>query len=74
MDWARILACITPHPNERWMKQIARNVTMDDWGFLSKDNVLLFPTATKAKDRVDGSVGCNERLGGLLKYYHREAA
>ena len=39
-----------------------------------KDNVLLFPTATRAKDRVDASVGCKERLGGLLKYYHREAA
>lgn len=22
----------------------------------------------------DGPVGCKERLGGLLKYYHREAA
>ena len=39
-----------------------------------KDNVLLFPTATKEENRVDGSVSCNERLGGLLKYYHREAA
>ena len=149
---------ITPHPNERWMKQIARNVTMDEWGFLNncrylihdrdtkycqsfrdiiesgdvktlplparspnlnafserwvksvkddclsklilfgenslrralhdylvhyhaernhqgKGNVLLFPTATQAKNRVDGSVHCKERLGGLLKYYHREAA
>jgi len=149
---------ITPHPNERWMKQIARNVTMEEWGFLEncrylihdrdckftrsfrdiiesgdvktlplparspnlnafaerwvksvkdeclsklilfgetslrralreyivhyhgernhqgKDNVLLFPTAMKGMNRVDGSVGCKERLGGLLKYYHREAA
>ena len=39
-----------------------------------KDNVLLFPTATKAINRVDESVGCKERLGGLLKYYHLEAA
>ena len=39
-----------------------------------KDNVLLFPAATQTKNRVDGSVGCKERLGGLLKYYHREAA
>ncbi len=149
---------MTPHPNERWMKQIARNVTMDEWGFLEgcrylihdrntkftdsfraivksghveplklparspnlnayaerwvrsvkeealsklilfgeaslrrvlseylvhfhaernhqgKGNVLLFPTAAQGKNRVDGSVGCKERLGGLLKYYHREAA
>ena len=39
-----------------------------------KDNVLLFPVATKAGDRAERSVSCNERLGGLLKYYHREAA
>jgi transposase len=149
---------ITQHPNEAWMKQIARNVTMDDWGFLNncrylihdrdtkycqsfrdiiesgdiktlplparspnlnafsdrcvksvkdeclsklilfgeaslrrtlreyvvhyhvernhqgKDNVLLFPVATKAMNHGDGSVGCKERLGGLLKYYYREAA
>ena len=152
------IAGITPHPNEAWMKQIARNVTMDEWGFLEscrylihdrdtkftdsfraivksghveplklparspnlnayaerwvksvkeealsklilfgeaslrrtlneylvhfhternhqgKGNVLLFPTAAQAKNRVDGSVACKERLGGLLKYYHREAA
>jgi len=35
-------------------------------------NVLLFPATTQAKNRVDGSVRCKERLGGLLKYYHRE--
>ena len=39
-----------------------------------KDNVLLFPVATKAVNRSERSVSCNERLGGLLKYYHREAA
>jgi hypothetical protein len=152
------VAGITSHPNEAWMEQIARNVTMDEWGFLDgrrylihdrdtkftdsfraivrsghveplklsarspnlnayaerwvksmkeealsklilfgevslrrvlneylvhfhaernhqgKGNVLLFPTATQAKNRVDGSVVCKERLGGLLKYYHRDAA
>ena len=152
------VAGITQHPNEAWMKQIASNVTMDEWGFLDncrylihdrdtkycqsfrdiiesgdvrtlplpahspnlnafaerwvksvkdeclsklilfgeaslrrtlreyvvhyhvernhqgKDNVLLFPAATKAMNHGDGSVGCKERLGGLLKYYHREAA
>ena len=39
-----------------------------------KGSVLLFPAATQAKNRVNESVGCKERLGGLLKYYHREAA
>ena len=154
----RTTELLTHPPNEAWMKQIARNATMDEWGFLEgcrylihdrdtkycqsfrniiesgdvktlplparspnlnafaerwvksvkeeclsklilfgeaslrrtlreylvhyhvernhqgKDNVLLFPAATKAMNRADGSVGCKERLGGLLKYYHREAA
>jgi putative transposase len=29
------VAGMTPHPDERWMVQIARNVTMADWGFLA---------------------------------------
>jgi hypothetical protein len=33
-----------------------------------KDNVLLFPTPTNTMNRVDESVNCKERLGGLLKY------
>jgi putative transposase len=28
------IAGITVHPNEPWMKQIARNVTMEGWGVL----------------------------------------
>ena len=39
-----------------------------------KDNVLLFPTATKAIGHGGSSVSCKQRLGGLLKYYHLEAA
>jgi len=39
-----------------------------------KDNVLLFPVAQKTGKCDEGSVNCRERLGGLLKYYHREAA
>ena len=39
-----------------------------------KDNVLLFPVATKAVNRSERSVSCKERLGGLLKYYRREVA
>ena len=152
------VAGITPHPNEAWMKQIARNVTMDEWGFLDncrylihdrdtkftdsfratvksshveplklparspnlnafaerwvrsvkeeclsklilfgevslrralreylthfhrernhqgKDNVLLFPSRHEPAPGLERSVRCRERLGGLLKYYHREAA
>jgi hypothetical protein len=37
-----------------------------------KDNVLLFPRRNHAKD--PGKVKCKERLGGLLRFYYREAA
>ncbi len=29
------VAGVTPYPNEAWMVQVARNVTMEEWGFLS---------------------------------------
>jgi len=151
------VAGVTPHPNEAWMVQVARNLTMEAWGFLSpgqylihdrdgkycpafqqiiddvgirrvplpprspnlnayaerwvrsvkeeclsrlilfgevslrhaltqyvdhyhhernhqgKGNVLLFPTVNQDPAR-EGSIRCPERLGGLLKYYMREAA
>src|SRR5712675_176859 len=150
------IAGITVHPDEAWMKQIARNATMEDCGALrdcryllhdrdtkfsqsfraiiasgrveplalparspnlnayaerwvrsvkeeclskvilfgerslrralsnyvdhfhaernhqGKGSVLLFP---RANDRQrEGPVRCRERLGGLLRYYHQEAA
>jgi len=150
------IAGIAVHPNEAWMKQMARNATMEDCGALrecryllhdrdtkftqsfrailasgqveplalpaqspnlnayaerwvrsvkeeclskvillgerslrralgeyvnhyhaerihqGKGNVLLFPRATD--QQREGPVRCYERLGGLLRYYHREAA
>jgi putative transposase len=152
------LAGVTRHPDQEWMEQMARNVTMEDFGFLinrryllhdrdskycssfrqvieagsvktlalpprspnlnayaerwvrsvkeeclaklillgegslrralrhyqahyheernhqGKDNVLLFPLPTQAVSGEQGKVRCRERLGGLLKYYKREAA
>ena len=38
-----------------------------------KANKLLFPRPGPRKG-IQGSVRCQKRLGGLLKYYHREAA
>jgi putative transposase len=35
------VADMTPHPNERWMVQVARNVTMADWGFLAPGQYLI---------------------------------
>ncbi len=151
------IAGMTPHPNEAWMVQVARQVTMEEWGFLApgqylihdrdgkycpvfqqlidaagvkrvplpprsphlnayaerwvrsikeeclsrlilfgeaslrhaltqyvahfhhernhqgKGNVLLFPPVSQDIERA-GPIQCRERLGGLLKYYAREAA
>jgi transposase InsO family protein len=151
------VAGVTPHPNHAWMMQVARNVTMEQWGFLArgqylihdrdgkyclafqqiidaagvtrvplpprspnlnayaerwvrsvkeeclsrvvlfgeaslryalaqyvehfhhernhqgKGNVLLFPTSSQ-DSKGEGTIQCRERLGGLLKYYVREAA
>jgi putative transposase len=35
------VAGVTPHPNEAWMVQVARNVTMEEWGFLSPGQYLM---------------------------------
>jgi putative transposase len=127
------IAGITIHPDEAWMRQIVRNVTMEGYRTLrdcryllhdrdtkytqsfranivsgrveplvlparspigerslrralseyvehyhaernhqGKDNVLLFSRYTSL--RRAGDVQCRERLGGLLRYYHQEAA
>ncbi len=39
-----------------------------------KDNLLLFPSSRLPMIRKQGKIRCRERLGGLLKYYNREAA
>ena len=39
-----------------------------------KENRLLFPSQTRGPRREPGTVRCQGRLGGLLKYYDREAA
>ncbi len=41
------IAGMTPNPCEIWMKQIARNITMADWGFLSGCNYLIHDRDTK---------------------------
>jgi putative transposase len=41
------VAGVTPHPNEAWMVQIARNVTMEEWGFLEPGQYLIHDRDTK---------------------------
>ena len=41
------LAGITPHPDQEWMEQKARFVTMEEWGFLSHSRYLLHDRDSK---------------------------
>ena len=41
------VAGVTPHPNEAWMVQVARNVTMEEWGLLSPGQYLIHDRDTK---------------------------
>jgi len=69
MDWARILAYVTGTVGQ---ELLGRNEYLAAENHQGKGNVLLFPRATD-RNR-EGPVQCRERLGGLLRYYHREAA
>jgi putative transposase len=35
------VARVTAHPHERWMVQMARNVTMEEWGFVAPEQHLI---------------------------------
>ena len=52
------IAGITLHPNEQWMTQVARNVTMADVGFLSSSRYLIHDRDSKFcesfRDTIEG--------------------
>lgn len=39
-----------------------------------KDKVVLFPAPVHRIGESSGPIRCRERLGGLLRFYYREAA
>jgi putative transposase len=41
------IAGVTPHPHETWMQQMARNLTMDEWGILKPGTYLIHDRDTK---------------------------
>jgi len=41
------IAGVTPHPNETWMTQVARDATMEEWGLLSPGQYLIHDRDTK---------------------------
>ena len=50
------VAGITVHPNECWMQQMARNVTMDEWGILNRYRYLLHDRDAIFSRRLDSSI------------------
>ena len=58
------VAGVTPHPNEAWMVQVARHVTMEEWGFLAPGQYLLHDGTGNTAPRFNsssmmlGSRGC----------------
>jgi putative transposase len=41
------IAGMTPNPDGRWMTQMARNLTMEVWGFLTPDQLVIHDRDTK---------------------------
>jgi hypothetical protein len=41
------IAGVTSNPNEQWMRQVARNLTMEEWGFLKPGQYLIHDRDTK---------------------------
>jgi putative transposase len=60
------IAGITDQPDESWYH--------GERNHQGKGNVLLFPCGEVPTRKRGPSIRCHERLGGLLKYYHRKAA
>jgi putative transposase len=59
------IAGVTPHPNAPWMMQVARNVTMDEWGFLAPGQYLIHDRDTKfcaAFQQLIDDAGIERRL------------
>lgn len=62
---------------EEWLRVAIRNFVAhyhSERNHQGKGNVLLFPRAEEIPRGRMSPIECRERLGGLLKYYHRRAA
>ena len=54
------IAGVTPNPNETWMKQIARNMTMEEWGFISECKYLIHDRDSKFCNSFDRIIKSGE--------------
>jgi transposase InsO family protein len=55
------VAGVTPRPNQAWMRQVARHITMEEWGFLSPGQYLIHDRDGKYcpafQQRIDAAGG-----------------
>ena len=67
MDWRKVLAYITGTVDEELLLQ--------NEYLLAENRILMAQLHGRLRltDR-DAAIACLERLGGLLRYYHRKAA
>jgi hypothetical protein len=77
MDWKHLLAYITGTVEQELLLRneylATENRILHKRNHQGKGNVLLFPSS-RCGHESHGPMQCRERLGGLLKYYEREAA
>ncbi len=81
MDWARVLAYITGTVDQELLLRNEYLATENRMLFdaernhQGRGNVLLLPSPATNSNRCNNpTIHNRERLGGLLKYYHSEAA
>ena len=49
------VAGVTPYPDQRWMRQMARNMTMADWGFLDQASISSMTEMVSTVQRFNAS-------------------
>ena len=61
------IAGVTPHPNETWMKQMARNLTMEEWGILQPGHLSL----SRLNHWLPGCETHPEVMQGTAEFHHQ---
>ena len=73
-DCSRTLGLLFPEPSLRHVLSHYARHYHEERNHQGKDNIILFPATADRIDRSSGKIQTRERLGGLLKFHHREAA
>ncbi len=69
MEAVEALALVAGHVDEELLHRI-----VEERNHQGNGNLLLFPPAGLSALPEGDAIECKQRLGGMLKYYYREAA